>query len=322
MTTSERHRGPWHAGEVRLQARLGVAERMAEIGGRVIRDFMPDQHRAFYAQLPFLVLGAVDEAGTPWATLVEGAPGFARSPDPRTLRVDALPGQGDPADVGIAVGAAIGCLGIELPTRRRNRVNGRVRARDDEGFTLAAQWSFGNCPQYIQTRTPMETGGEAAPAERTAGLDEAARAAIAAADTFFVASYVDEDGDPARRGVDVSHRGGRPGFVRVDGEVLTIPDFAGNLFFNTLGNLLVNPRAGLLFVDFARGDLLQVTGPTEQVFAGEELARFEGAERLWRVTAQQVVRRRGALRSRWQFEQFSPRSLATGSWAEPTIGDV
>ncbi|MCY1009411.1 pyridoxamine 5'-phosphate oxidase family protein [Nannocystis pusilla] len=208
--------------------------------------------------------------------MVEGAPGFVHSPDPRTLRIDALPGADDPASAGITVGAALGCLGIELPTRRRNRVNGRVRARDAEGLTMAVEASFGNCPQYIQTRTPVEVVREAAPAERLTGLDEAARVAITTADTFFVASYVDEDGDPARRGVDVSHRGGRPGFVRVDGEVLTIPDFAGNLFFNTLGNLLVNPRAGLVFVDFERGDLLQVSGPTELVLAGEELAQLEG----------------------------------------------
>lgn len=307
-------RNPWHAGEVQLQARLGVEGRMAEVGARVIRDFMPDQHRTFYAQLPFLVLGAVDEAGTPWATLVEGAPGFVHSPDPRTLRIEALPGRDDPAHAGVVAGAALGCLGIELPTRRRNRVNGRVQARDDGGFTLAVEWAFGNCPQYIQTRTPTAVEREAAAVERMTALDEAARAAIAAADTFFVASYVDEDGDPARRGVDVSHRGGRPGFVRVDGDVLTIPDFAGNLHFNTLGNLLVNPRAGLVFVDFERGDLLQLAGETELILEGEELARFEGAERLWRVTAQQVVRRRGALASRWRFGQFSPRSLETGTW--------
>ncbi|MCY1059482.1 pyridoxamine 5'-phosphate oxidase family protein [Nannocystis sp. SCPEA4] len=314
MMEPRRHRSPWHAGEVQLQAQLGVAERMAEVGARVIRDYMPDQHRTFYEQLPFLVLGAVDEAGAPWATLVEGAPGFVHSPDPRTLRIDALPGRADPAHAGITTGAALGCLGIELPTRRRNRANGRVHARDDGGFTLAVEWAFGNCPQYIQTRTPTSVAGEVTSVERMAALDDEARQAIAAADTFFVASYVDEDGDPARRGVDVSHRGGRPGFVRVDGDTLTIPDFAGNLQFNTLGNLLVNPRAGLLFVDFERGDLLQISGATELVFAGEELATFAGAERLWRVTARHMVRRRGALRSRWHFEQFSPRSLATGSW--------
>lgn len=291
--------GPWHSGEVHLQLQYGVAERMAVVGARVIRDFMPEQHREFYAQLPFLVIGAVDGDGAPWATLLEGAPGFVSAPDPRTLRVGALPPDDDPASWCVARGAALGCLGIEPATRRRNRVNGRVEARDGEGFTLTVEQSFGNCPQYIQRRTPTRSAASGAAAEPLSALDDEARALIRAADTFFVASYADEGGDAARRGVDVSHRGGAPGFVRVDGDVLTIPDFAGNLHFNTLGNLLVNPRAGLVFVDFERGDLLQITGATELVLAGEELAALPGAERLWRVHVRQALRRRGALAWRW-----------------------
>lgn len=307
--------GGWHPGERQMQARLGVAERMAELGPRILRDTMPEQHRNFYAQLPMLVLGAVDPSGAPWATVLAGAPGFVRSPDPRTLRVDALPDVGDPLRAALVPGAALGCLGIDLPTRRRNRVNGRAAVVDSDGFTLTVAQAFGNCPQYIQTRTPTRSP-RTAPVivERGPALDDAARQTIRAADTFFVASAVDTDGDPSRRAVDVSHRGGRPGFVRVDDDTLTIPDFAGNLHFNTLGNLLLNPRAGLVFVDFATGDLLQLTGATELVFAGAELDSFAGAERLWRLRVQQVVRRRGALALRWSFGEASPRSLATGHW--------
>ena len=122
----------------------------------------------------------------------------------------------------------------------------------------------------------------------------AARAMISAADTCFVASYVDVDGDTRKRAVDVSHRGGRTGFVQIDSDRLTIPDFAGNLHFNTLGNLLLNPRAGLLFIDFGNGDLLHVTGTTEIIFDGPEVAAFQGAERLWRLQVTAVVRRPAA----------------------------
>lgn len=312
--------GPWHAGERAMQARLGVAERMAAIGPRMIHARLPEQHRTFYAQLPWLVLGAVDGAGMVWATVLEGAPGFVDSPDPGTLRVAALPGADDPAGPGFAAGSALGALGIEPATRRRNRVNGRVQAREAGGFVVAVEQAFGNCPQYIQARVPVAAGEGAGPVLRGGSLDEAARRMISAADTCFVASYVDVDGDPGRRSVDVSHRGGRPGFVRVDGpsaeggDVLTMPDFAGNLQFNTLGNLLTNPRAGLLFVDFVTGDVLQVSGATELVFAGEEVARFEGAERLWRLRVAQVVRRPGALRWRWRFVEFARTTLDTGRW--------
>ncbi|MBY0400148.1 pyridoxamine 5'-phosphate oxidase family protein [Myxococcota bacterium] len=311
---------PWHAGERRLQDAYGVGERMEVVGARVIRDFMPDQHRTFYAALPFLVLGSVDAAGRPWATLLEGSPGFAQSPDPHTLEIQALPPPGDPAGAGLAAGESVGLLGIELPTRRRNRMNGRVAQRDATGFSVTVEQAFGNCPQYIQRRE-LEPGhpdtpvpGAGATVETLAGLDAAARATLTAADTFFVASYVDGEGRRRHRAVDVSHRGGRPGFVRVEGDRLTIPDFAGNLQFNTLGNLIVNPRAGLVFVDFESGDLLQLSGRTELVIDPRAAAAHPGAERIWSLDVEAAVRRRGVLGLRFGLRDFSPKTLLTGTW--------
>ncbi len=112
----------------------------------------------------------------------------------------------------------------------------------------------------------------------------------------------------------MSHRGGRPGFVRVDGNLLTIPDFSGNRYFNTLGNFVLNPRAALLFPDFATGDLLHVAGSVEIVWEGDELRRFAGAQRLWRLRVTAGERRRGALGSRWSDPEYPPTTIATGTW--------
>src|SRR6201999_2294440 len=117
----------WHAGEVALQRQAGVADQMKDLGRRVVRDYMPDQHRAFFAQLPFVALGSVDRDGDAWATLVAGKPGFVQSPDSHRLRVNAMPEPRDPAAAGVHDGAAVALLGIELHTRRRNRMNGTVR---------------------------------------------------------------------------------------------------------------------------------------------------------------------------------------------------
>lgn len=316
--TDEPGVSPWHAGERQLQESVGVAQQMEHFGRKVVRDYMPDQHRSFYSQLPYLVLGAVDENGMPWATLIEGPPGFVHSPDPRSLRLDRLPADGDPVKPALQTGAAIGLLGIDLKTRRRNRMNGNISAASTGGVAVCVVHAFGNCPQYIQLRSvePVSVGRSSSDvaAQCLHELDEAAKEMIRKADTFFLASYVDLDGDSSRRSVDVSHRGGNPGFVRVEGNVLTIPDFAGNLHFNTLGNLLLNPKAGLVFVDFSSGDVLQVAGRTELVLDGPEIAAFQGAERLWTLTVEQVVRRPAVLALRWAFEGFSPNSLLTGSW--------
>lgn len=295
-------RAPWHAGEVALQRRAGVAERMAEVGGRIIRDHMIEQHRAFYPLLPFVVAGAVDPAGDVWATLIAGEPGFLASPDPWTLTVAAARDPSDPADAGIGDGDAVGLLGIEPHTRRRNRLNGAIRRRGVGGFEIAVAESFGNCPRYIRPRELSFARSPSVPSPASRrwleALDGRARAMIAAADTFFIATYVDRD--DGRRQVDVSHRGGPAGFVAVDDAgVLTIPDYAGNLFFNTLGNIVANPRAGLVFVDFTTGDLLQLTGEGEVVLDGPEVAAVPGAQRLLRFRPRRIAFRPGAFPLRW-----------------------
>jgi uncharacterized protein len=318
---TKRNASPWHEGELELQRSVGVIDQMDAVGRRVLRNFLLDQHRDFFPLLPFIVIGAVDADGLPWATIRAGRPGFLHSPDPLTLAVDAACDWADPAEGGMKDGDPIGLVGVDLITRRRNRLNGRIHRQDSERFEIAVSQSFGNCPRYIQNRhfKFVRNPGQTASGRViiSSKLDDEARRIIDCADTFFVASYVDQVGQG--RQVDVSHRGGRPGFVRVDPDGgLTVPDFNGNLFFNTLGNFLVNPRAGLLFIEHDTGDMLQLSGRTEVILNSPEIAAFQGAERLWRVFPEKVVLRRDALPLRWTSAKngFSPDSQKTGSWKE------
>ncbi|MBN3790918.1 2Fe-2S iron-sulfur cluster binding domain-containing protein [Burkholderia sp. Ac-20353] len=294
-----------------MQRRAGVADAAGAAGRRGIRRFMPDQHRTFYPQLPFFVLGGVDAGGQPWATLRVGAPGFVSSPDPRTLRIagDTLPG--DPLDGAWRAGAPLGGLGIQFDTRRRNRVNGVVHAVDGNALTIAVEQSFGNCAKYIQGRTPVFDPRAAAGAprlERSDRLSADDRALLAHADTFFVASANTSAEAGAAGGVDVSHRGGPQGFVRVeDAWTLATPDYSGNRFFNTLGNLRHDPRAGLLFVDFERGDLLYVAALAEIVWDGPLVASFDGAQRVVRYRVQQVRRSAAVMPFRWSALEWAPQ---------------
>jgi uncharacterized protein len=305
---------PFHAGEKAAQAQLGLKERMEKFGSRAIRDFMPDQHRDFFAGLRFAFAATLDADDWPVATALSGAPGFISSPDPHTLEIDAPRDAQDGVTRTLVPGAKLGLLGIDLATRRRNRANGHIARADAEGFAVAIEQSFGNCPQYIQARDIVWVGArETGPREEFAGLDAEAHLTIRAADTFFVASSSGGRADSAT-GIDISHRGGRPGFVRVEAGVLTVPDFAGNRYFNTLGNFMINPRAGLLFVDFASGDLLHLSGKVEILWQGEEAQRVRGAERLWRLTVSQGWRRRGVLPLRWAFRDYAPTTEETGVW--------
>jgi predicted pyridoxine 5'-phosphate oxidase superfamily flavin-nucleotide-binding protein len=259
--------GVFHEGEMALQREVGVAERSARLGARGIRDHLLEQQRDFFAELPFLIVGSIDERGQPAASLVCGPPGFAVAPDETTLRVNARRLRGDPLLANLRDGAPLGILGIQPHTRRRNRVNGNVVASSSDGFSLAVRQSFGNCPKYIQPRELVyqEPAAARAPSVQE-GLDERARAIVANADTFFIASAHPEAIGSAlpSRGVDVSHRGGPVGFSRfASASVLTTPDYQGNGLFNTLGNVRLQPAVGLLFIDFASGDVLSLEARAE-----------------------------------------------------------
>lgn len=314
-------RSPWHAGELAIQESVGAVRALDMPGRLYIRNFLLDQHRTFYPLLHFVVLGAVDPLGDVWATVRAGEPGFLQSLDATKLSVRAGRDASDPAESGMEDGDAVGVLGIELVTRRRNRMNGNVHRTGEDGFQVRVVQSFGNCPRYIQNRECFFARQPAllssAPAIHLEALDARAYALIRRADTFYVASYVDDQ--HGIRQVDVSHRGGRPGFVRIDdGGVLTIPDFSGNLFFMTLGNFLVNSKAGLLFIDSDTGDVLQMTGDARVILDAPEICAFEGAERLWTFTPRRVVHRPDGIALRWKMstDGWSPNLRMTGSWED------
>ncbi|MBR3192431.1 pyridoxamine 5'-phosphate oxidase family protein [Bosea sp. (in: a-proteobacteria)] len=296
---------PFHQGELEAQALAGESSR-----GAGIRSFMPDQHRDFFALLPYLFVAGRDAQGKPIATVLAGPEGFVTSPTPNALDIAALSAPGDPADSALRAGMPIGLLGLDLRTRRRNRANGVISERDISGLKVAVSQSFGNCAKYIQVRQhEIMPSAATAATEELGNLDAAASALIAETDTLFIASGLES-------GLDISHRGGRPGFVRVEGGRLSVPDFAGNSYFNTFGNLLREPATSLLFIDFAKGDVLQLQGVAEVIWDGRELAEIDGARRLLKVEVTRAWRRKAALPLRWGEPEPAPTTLATGSWRQ------
>lgn len=323
MSDITRPRTPWHEGEITLQKRFGSFDNLAVVGPRFIRNRMPEQHRDFFQRLPFLTIGTVDGDGLPWASILGGTPGFVGAEQDDRLDIAAMLARDDPARGGLVQGNPVGLLGIDFATRRRNRMNGDVVRIDEKSLAVQVEHSFGNCPKYIQLRQwePVD-GPTSAPstAQSLASLDNAARALIETADTFFVASYAETA--PGTRQVDISHRGGKPGFVRIDtDDRLTIPDFAGNRFFNTLGNILASEKAGLLFIDFMSGALLQVSGTAELIEDGHEIARYAGAERLWRVWPERIVRRSATLGLRWKIAAAPTRPSSPIQAAGTALSD-
>jgi ferredoxin-NADP reductase/predicted pyridoxine 5'-phosphate oxidase superfamily flavin-nucleotide-binding protein len=301
---------PFHEGERRIQEKLGERD-IETFARKVIRPFLPDQHRRFFTEQPFVVVAARDGDGRPWATVLESPEGVASSPDPEHLDIKAVPVPGDALEGALTWGADIGLLGIELATRRRNRVNGKVAGANRGGIRFAVGQSFGNCPQYIRDRavwwSPEVPHGRAT---RGKVLTRRQKDWIASADTFFLATGYRGDGDDASFGMDASHRGGERGFVEVlSGTKIRFPDYAGNRYYNTLGNILLDRRAGFLFLDFATGSLLQLTGRAEIDWDSADVAGFPGARQLVTLEIDGIVELSSALRLRWQEDAASARSL-------------
>jgi predicted pyridoxine 5'-phosphate oxidase superfamily flavin-nucleotide-binding protein len=244
----------FHSGEREVQARAGVADEARDVGRIIGRTVTPPVAR-FLARQRLAVAASLDAEGRVWASLLAGPAGFLSTADPSHVHIAGAPIPGDPLGSNLSARPELGLLVIDPQTRQRMRFNGRGRL-SAEGLSLDLQQVYGNCPKYIQLREALGDGLVAPEAPRVSShLDARQRATIGNADTLFIASFHPEGG------ADASHRGGFPGFVRVleDGQ-LVFPDYPGNAMFNTLGNLAGYPQAGLLFVDFATGDVLQVSG--------------------------------------------------------------
>lgn len=299
----------FHAGERLVQERTGERG-TALINSRSISPGIPAAARSFVGQQRWCVLGAADAAGAVWACLLTGEPGFVQtSDDLRSLQVASSDPQGMLAGLApiadLQPGQSIAVLLIELQTRRRLRINGHVAQASAQALEVAVGQAFPLCPRYIQKRELLPVGHapESSSAATASGtlLDEALSAWIAGADTLFITS-LGPSGD-----ADVSHRGGRPGFVQQQGQLLRIPDFNGNSMFNTLGNLELESRCGLVIPDFEGARQLQLTGHARAHFGvGADIDQTGGTGRWiefrvdrWRSTPLNLPQR-------WRLLEASP----------------
>lgn len=284
------HADAYHAGEIAVQERAGERS-VAQRRGGMIGDRLVEGARAFLSRQGVAAVGAAAPDGTLWASLWCGAEGFLRGDDEgerlelisaldRTLDVD-------PIRPLIQAGAPLAMLVIDFVTRQRLRINGIVTRAETTGLELRAREVFGNCNKYIQRRQRSDdpSASEVAPVVQGHALDAERRDFIARTDTAFVASV------HRGRGLDVSHRGGQPGFIWLESDgTLRMPDYPGNSMFQTLGNFEVDTRAGLALIDFERRRVLSLTGNAVAVFGAEDPRHPTGGTgRYWSFTTARWV---------------------------------
>lgn len=267
---------PFHEGELKVQSLAGELE-MAERNGSVIANRIVGGALPFLAQQSMTVFASRDGRGRLWASMLFGSRGFMKSANGRRVSFDLsqmLVQLQDPFWQNVAADPTVGMLAIELGSRRRIRINGNISRLAENTLQLEVREAYPNCPKYI-TRRIVKTvaAGQAKKTEINRGsrLGPLQEELLARGDVLFIATA------HPTRGADASHRGGNPGFIEVaDGETVRIPDYAGNSMFNTFGNLVVNPAAGLAVPDFEQGRVLQLTGRAEVVFNGNDPVNATG----------------------------------------------
>ncbi|WP_326635752.1 pyridoxamine 5'-phosphate oxidase family protein [Streptosporangium sp. NBC_01755] len=282
-----------HAGELAVQHKAGV--RAVALGSARARPEVPAVAAEFLGRQRMLLIGALGRNGLPWATALTGPEGFAEAVDERTVVIKAVPGGHDPL-AGLDEGE-IGMLAIEPWSRRRMRVNGTV-LRDGGRLVVRTEQTYANCPKYIQARDVVaEVTGPATGSSSATAFGDGDRAWIEGADTFFIATSA------PGLGADLSHRGGNPGFVRVMGDRrLVWPDYVGNSMYMTLGNLELDERCGLLFLDWENGDALHLTGRARVDW---DPGGVPGAQRLVGFELDRIIRVQGAGPLRWRLGEYS-----------------
>jgi ferredoxin-NADP reductase len=295
-----------------------------------------------------------------WSTLLFGSSSssadvtdFVQSPDPQHLLLESQPLPGDALASLFENGSDLGILGIEFATRRRNRVNGRIRTNDGKKILFKVDQSFGNCPQYIKPRDWWTTGMKKNEQvcllndtdlfpRRPSQLTKEQISSIEMAESIFLATGYRADGDDPRFGNDASHRGGTVGFLKVssDGKRIFLPDYSGNNMFNSLGNIVQDPRTGISVPLYETGGMIQMSGFTLIHWEDEDdaesnevsISDFPGALRWLEFTIDEIVELPpGSLPIRWDsgkkdiqmqvFDKIEETPDVTSFYLTPLQGD-
>jgi len=298
--------GPFHEGECKVQKRVGE-EHIAKRTGQIISDRIPGRAIEFVNKQPMVITSSIDKDKNIWTSILVGNPGFVTALDEQNVQINLSKLVSSKLDLfweNIRENTNIGMLFIELTTRKRLRVNGMV-SLSNENINVSVEQAYPNCPKYIQRREieVVKTDTDLPKSNLNgSSLTNDLKQWIGNSDTMFVGSSDDKSN------LDASHRGGDPGFIQiVDESTLKIPDYPGNSMYNTLGNFMSNPKAGLLFVDFKEGKTLQLTGKSEIVWHEEDAQeKTGGTMRLWEFVISKWIQIDSLKSVNWRFIDSSP----------------
>ncbi|KAI4117831.1 MAG: hypothetical protein LQ345_002017 [Seirophora villosa] len=266
---------PWHQGEDAMHRTLRVPDQENPTS-----PFLTPYAARFLQSSPLLALGTLDDTGRPWTTLLGGEAGFARPLAQSIIGIRTLVDPVHDPVIASLLGRehqdnsvdpstknrAVSALAIDLATRSRYKLAGKMVAGDLDHSAKDSDHG-----QYLNKKHVVPVLPEPGLASSTLPLPAEAIHLLAEADLFFITSTYNGSS------MGTNHRGGPPGFVRVmqndrSSTTLIYPEYSGNRLYQTLGNLWVAPKAGIVIPDFDNGDVLYLTCTTEIVIGNDAAA--------------------------------------------------
>ena len=301
----------FHDGQLAVQKITGEGE-IAKQRIPMISDALHPRSIPFIEHQILAFLGSEDSQKNIWLSLIVGKRGFIKIPSLQNIRFDLSNIVSNKQDIffeNIKSNPTVGLLFHEAARRARYRAWGIAHSEGNK-LSFDIRMGYPSCPKHIQ-RELIEVTEDAnlisSKHEKGSVLGKPEKEWIRTAHTFFIATQT-KKGD-----IESSHRGGQPGFIEIlENGLLRVPDYLGNSMFSTLGNIYENPKAALLFVDYNKGETLQLTGSAELQFdqnSEKDFHKSGETGRFWTFKTTQWIRTINHHKVNTQFIDYSPFNI-------------
>lgn len=301
----------FHDGQLVVQ-RIAGEEEIAIQRIPMVLDTLHTRSIPFIENQVLAFPGSEDTNGHIWLSLIVGERGFIRIPSIKEITFDLSKIVSNQEDIffeNIKSKPTVGLLFHEAQRRARYRAWGMAHINGDT-LSFDIRMGYPSCPKHIQREIiELDNDSKVAPASYQKGtlLGEFEKTWISGAHTFFIATQ-SKKGD-----IESSHKGGDPGFIEIqENGILRVPDYLGNSMFSTLGNMYQNPKAALLFIDYNKGETLQLSGNAALQFdqnSADDLYKSGNTGRFWTFEIKKWIRTINHHKVNAEFIDFSPFNI-------------
>ncbi|MEX0732193.1 MAG: 2Fe-2S iron-sulfur cluster-binding protein [Aquisalimonadaceae bacterium] len=266
-----------------LQLRVGARSQIESSGAHAIRTAIDPDTELLLLRQTVVFITALDADGYPRCMQLTGKPGFLCSNSSDGVAIDWAMTDTTVDQLQLQTGTPLALLFLDSPSGTVVRFNGWATDASTKRAELRITQLFSKAARYAHRRDNRQTRPATQPPVRDdaqSALTPSMIAFLETVDTLIVASRHPEPEKKDTHGLDLSHRGGLPGFALATTlSTITWPEFEGSNYFSTLGNLMLDPRCALLALSADGARALHIRGKAEILWNNGELETRTGTGR-------------------------------------------